>query len=75
MPVWYTHNIKNISDNPLTTLWINEPYNEEDPDTFYEMLILLKMSVKKINLVTVVGTRPEIIRLSRVIMTLEVECI
>ncbi len=37
MPVWYTHNIKNISDNPLTTLfWINEPYNEEDPDTFYE---------------------------------------
>lgn len=37
MPVWYTHNIKNISNNPLVTLfWINEPYNDEDPDTFYE---------------------------------------
>ncbi len=37
MPVWYTHNIHNIGDGPLITLfWINEFYDEEDSDTFYE---------------------------------------
>ena len=37
MPIWYTHSIKNIGSTPLTTLfWINEPYNSEDPDTFFE---------------------------------------
>ena len=36
MPVWYTHNIKNIGDNVLfTNFWINEPFNEDDPDTFF----------------------------------------
>jgi UDP-2-acetamido-2,6-beta-L-arabino-hexul-4-ose reductase len=37
MPIWYTHNIKNIGDSELVTLfWINEPYNAEDADTYFE---------------------------------------
>jgi UDP-2-acetamido-2,6-beta-L-arabino-hexul-4-ose reductase len=36
MPIWYTHNIKNIGDTELITLfWINEPYNQEDADTYF----------------------------------------
>ena len=37
MPIWYTHNIKNIGDEVLyTNFWINEPYNEDDADTYFE---------------------------------------
>lgn len=37
MPVWYTHNIKNIGDEVLyTNFWINEVYNPDDADTFFE---------------------------------------
>ncbi|MBQ9693476.1 MAG: epimerase, partial [Kiritimatiellae bacterium] len=37
MPVWATHNITNIGDDDLYTLfWINEFYNPDDPDTFFE---------------------------------------
>lgn len=37
MPIWYTHNITNTGDEELITLfWINEPYNPEDADTFFE---------------------------------------
>ena len=37
MPIWYTHNITNIGEKPLITLfWINEHYNEKDPDTYFE---------------------------------------
>ncbi len=37
MPIWYTHNIKNIGDEELFTIfWINEFYNPNDPDTFFE---------------------------------------
>lgn len=37
MPIWYTHNIKNIGDEDLyTNFWINEPYNPEDADTYFE---------------------------------------
>jgi len=37
MPIWYTHNIKNIGDDILyTNFWINEFYNSEDADTFLE---------------------------------------
>lgn len=36
MPIWYTHNIKNIGDEMLyTNFWINESYNPEDADTFF----------------------------------------
>jgi UDP-2-acetamido-2,6-beta-L-arabino-hexul-4-ose reductase len=36
MPIWYTHNIKNIGTEDLYTIfWINEPYNPADPDTYF----------------------------------------
>jgi len=37
MPVWFTHNITNIGKEDLYTLfWINEFFNPDDPDTYYE---------------------------------------
>jgi UDP-2-acetamido-2,6-beta-L-arabino-hexul-4-ose reductase len=37
MPVWYTHNIKNIGEEELITVfWINEPFDPKDPDTYFE---------------------------------------
>lgn len=37
MPIWYTHNIKNIGDEVLyTNFWINEFYDPNDPDTYIE---------------------------------------
>lgn len=37
MPIWYTHNITNIGDSELLTMfWINEFYDPGDPDTFFE---------------------------------------
>ncbi|GAA3931711.1 NAD-dependent epimerase/dehydratase family protein [Chitinophaga oryziterrae] len=37
MPVWYTHNIKNIGEEELYTIfWINEFFDPEDPDTYFE---------------------------------------
>lgn len=39
MPIYYTHNISNIGDTELVTLfWINEHFNPDDPDTFYEQV-------------------------------------
>ena len=36
IPIWYTHNIKNIGNEDLfTNFWINESYNEKDPDTYF----------------------------------------
>lgn len=37
MPVWFTHNITNVGNDELITLfWINEFYDPADPDTFFE---------------------------------------
>ncbi|MEJ5961280.1 NAD-dependent epimerase/dehydratase family protein [Pedobacter immunditicola] len=37
MPIWYTHNIKNTGDEELYTIfWINEFFDPNDPDTFFE---------------------------------------
>jgi UDP-2-acetamido-2,6-beta-L-arabino-hexul-4-ose reductase len=37
MPIWYTHNITNVGDEDLITLfWINEFFDPEDPDTYFE---------------------------------------
>jgi UDP-2-acetamido-2,6-beta-L-arabino-hexul-4-ose reductase len=39
MPIWYTHNIKNIGDEELyTNFWINEFFDPADPDTFMEVV-------------------------------------
>jgi len=36
MPIWHTHNITNIGDEELVTLfWINEAYDPDNPDTYY----------------------------------------
>lgn len=36
MPIWYTHNIKNIGKEDLYTIfWIDEPFNQEDSDTYF----------------------------------------
>jgi UDP-2-acetamido-2,6-beta-L-arabino-hexul-4-ose reductase len=37
MPIWYSHNITNTGDDELITLfWINEFFNPDDPDTYFE---------------------------------------
>lgn len=37
MPVWYTHNITNIGDEEVYTIfWISEFFNPDDPDTYFE---------------------------------------
>lgn len=37
MPIWFTHNIKNIGEEELLTVfWINEFYDPADPDTYFE---------------------------------------
>jgi UDP-2-acetamido-2,6-beta-L-arabino-hexul-4-ose reductase len=39
MPVWYTHNITNVGDDELYTIfWISEHYNANDPDTYFEQV-------------------------------------
>lgn len=39
MPIWYTHNITNIGEEELyTQFWINEWYNPEDGDTYFEVV-------------------------------------
>ncbi|WP_231427782.1 NAD-dependent epimerase/dehydratase family protein [Pedobacter sp. Leaf250] len=36
MPIWYTHNIKNIGEEELFTIfWINEAFNPENTDTYF----------------------------------------
>jgi len=37
MPIWFTHNITNVGSEDLYTIfWINEFYNENDTDTYFE---------------------------------------
>lgn len=37
MPIWHTHNIKNVGEEELITVfWINEAYDATDPDTYFE---------------------------------------
>ena len=37
MPIWFTHNVTNIGDDDLYTIfWINEEYDPSDPDTYFE---------------------------------------
>jgi len=39
MPIWYSHNIKNIGDEMLYTIfWINEAYDPADADTYFEVV-------------------------------------
>tara|TARA_A100001011_G_C14293123_1_gene837153 strand:+ start:1134 stop:2267 length:1134 start_codon:yes stop_codon:yes gene_type:complete len=37
IPIWYTHNIKNVGNELLLTLfWINEPYDSKNSDTYFQ---------------------------------------
>lgn len=37
IPIWFTHNLKNIGEEELITVfWINECYNPDDADTYFE---------------------------------------
>ena len=37
MPVWFTHNITNIGEEELYTIfWINEHFDADNPDTYFE---------------------------------------
>lgn len=39
MPIWHTHNITNIGEEELYTIfWINEFYDSNDPDTYFEIV-------------------------------------
>lgn len=39
MPVWFTHNITNVGEDELfTVFWINEFYQADDPDTYMEIV-------------------------------------
>ena len=39
MPIWFTHNITNVGDDELYTIfWISEHYDPHDSDTFFEMV-------------------------------------
>jgi UDP-2-acetamido-2,6-beta-L-arabino-hexul-4-ose reductase len=39
MPVWYTHNITNVGEDDLyTVFWINELYDKDDADTYFEVV-------------------------------------
>ena len=70
IPGW-AHYIKNIGEEDMIViLWANEIFDEANPDTYsYEV-----EKMDKLKVMTVVGTRPEIIRLSRVIVELDKNC-
>jgi len=37
IPPGYTHNIENLgSDDMVTVMWVNEPFDKDSPDTYYE---------------------------------------
>ena len=37
IPCGYTHNIENIGEEDMVTvMWANEPFDPQNPDTFYE---------------------------------------
>ncbi|MBO6577028.1 MAG: NAD-dependent epimerase/dehydratase family protein [Rhodothermales bacterium] len=39
MPIWHTHNITNVGEEPLyTVFWISEEYDPTDPDTYFEVV-------------------------------------
>ena len=39
IPVGYTHNIENLGNtNMVTVMWVNEIFDKEKPDTFFEVV-------------------------------------
>ncbi len=106
MPTFYTHNIENIGQDELSTIfWSNEIFDQNNPDTYFLNVetgsgraqeikeveneevgmvkgletigletaedITNKKNMKKMKVMTIIGTRPEIIKLSEVIKELD----
>ena len=70
MPGW-AHDITNVGDDEIIVmLWANEIFDRARPDTSRNQ----GGAMKKLKVITVVGTRPEIIRLSRVLVRLDEHC-
>ncbi|MCU0473894.1 MAG: NAD-dependent epimerase/dehydratase family protein [Bacteroidales bacterium] len=41
IPIWYTHNLTNIgTDDLFTIFWVNEFFDEKNPDTYFENVII-----------------------------------
>ena len=81
MPVWYTHNISNIGDEILyAQFWINESKKQKNA---LFLVLYVKWNelgdsekskyrfMERLKVLSVVGTRPEIIRLSCVLQKLD----
>ena len=64
IPVFHTHNIENTGDGELLTLfWANELFDPDDPDTYPDGRGGGGEG-RHMKVMTIIGTRPEIIRLS-----------
>ena len=47
IPVGYTHNIENLGNtNMVTVMWVNEIFDKEKPDTFFEVVIAYDTDLK-----------------------------
>ena len=72
IPGW-SHNITSCYRNKrIVILWANEIFDRENPDTIFTRF--RGKDNEKIKIVTVVGTRPEIIRLSCIFKKLDEYC-
>ena len=77
IPPGFTHSITNVGTGEMVTLfWSSEMFDPNRPDTYYlpvdfEALRELIVSGERMKVATILGTRPEIIRLSRVIAALD----
>ena len=70
IPGW-AHDIINISsEEAIIMIWCNEIYDPKNPDTIQHK----SFNMKKLKVITIVGTRPELIRLSRIISKLDKFC-
>lgn len=48
IPPGYTHNIINLTnEDMITIMWVNQPYNPDNPDTYYKEVITSKEEVWK----------------------------
>ena len=69
MPALWVHNIRNVGDTELVTMfWADQLLDMDNPDQFPETDC---PGGNRMKVMTVVGTRPEIIRLARVIDRLD----
>ncbi len=72
IPPGYTHSIENVGQGELVTLfWASEIFDPSQPDTMRLVRCWTQVAKTAMKVATIVGTRPEIIRLSRVMAALD----